>query len=176
MSTDELRISQAWPPSSLSQPAEWHRHLSCSQARNPGVILSNSSLLPPLLSTLTHQWPNPSLFPPKVSSRICHSPPFQPPGQQGQAAEATSRPSALACSKNTYHLIAFPFWSFQALFQPEASLILLRCKSNHAVPLYYHGGLAYVFLSHHHSVLLVPLGGPALSYYFCSICHCSPCL
>ena len=38
--------------------------------------------------------------------------------------------------KNTYHLIAFPFWSFQAIFQPEASVILLRCKSNHAVPLH----------------------------------------
>ena len=75
-------LPQAWPPSSLSQPAEQHRHLSCSQARKPGVILDNSSLRPPCSPpSPTHQWTNPSLFPPKVSFKSTHSPPFQPPGQ-----------------------------------------------------------------------------------------------
>ena len=54
-------LPQAWPPSSLSQPAEWHRHLSCSQARNPGVILDNSSLLSPC-----------SPPPPPISGQIHH--------------------------------------------------------------------------------------------------------
>ena len=98
-------LPQAWSPSSLSQPAEWHRHLSCSQARNPGVILDNSSLLPPCSPpSPTHQWPNPSLFPPKVSFESTHSPPFQPPGQHTRtytAERLPPGPSHLAWSTRT---------------------------------------------------------------------------
>ena len=140
-STDELRISPR--PGPLPVSASLQSSTVISPALKPESQASSLTTHPSCLPAL-HP-------PPPISGQIHHCfllrslsnpPTLLHSNHQGSTKDvhcwkATSRAITSGLFyKNTYQLIAFPFWSFQAIFQPEARVILLRCKSNHAVPLH----------------------------------------